>query len=334
VNAKKLVQLVSVAAAIGVLVWLLSRLGWDAIRHTTGQIGWVSGALLFLFALAENLLDGLALRVVIGRELNVMRSLFVNAAGSLMNLVLPWESGEVLKGTLLKGEHGTPKAVSGTIVWNYIFKISRPALSMLTALIAVALCRNVSGTTLALVVLANVFAFSPYLVLRVLIRYGAAERFMRILRRLPYLRRSPERWVAMARDIELQVRGFWHERPAAYLQVFFLQFLARVTGWLNIYVGFAAVGAPLGFANTTLMYATMNVLEYLVALLPARVGVPEGTAYFVCQMYGFNAPIGLVVYTFLRMRNIVVYGILTPFAFLHRKRSTTVDSAAGQETAS
>lgn len=332
-NLKKVVQLVSVAAAMAALAWLLSRLGWGAIRSAVGQIGPVSGVLLFLFALAENLLDGLALRVVIGRELNVMRSLFVNAAGSMMNLVLPWESGEVLKGSLLKGEHGTPKAVSGTIIWNYIFKISRPALSMLTALLAVALCRNVGSRMLALVVLANLLAFSPYVVLRVLIRYGAAERLVRILRRLPYLRRSPEHWLAMARDIDLQVRGGWRERPAAYVQVFFLQLLARVTGWLNIYVGFAAVGAPLGFANATLMYATMNVLEYLVALLPARVGVPESTAYFVCQMYGFNAPIGLVVYTFLRMRNIIVYGLLTPFAFLGRERRTGVAVGVDQKTA-
>jgi hypothetical protein len=78
------------------------------------------------------------------------------------------------------------------------------------------------------------------------------------------------------------------------------------------------VGHPLGFANATLLYATMNVAEYLIALLPARVGVSEGTAFFVCKMFGFNAPIGLIVYAFLRMRNILLYGLLTPFAFIGR----------------
>jgi hypothetical protein len=118
----------------------------------------------------------------------------------------------------------------------------------------------------------------------------------------------------------------------AYLQVFALQFLARVTGWLNIFVGFRAIGSPLSFADTTLMYATMNVVEYVIALLPARVGISEGTAFFVCKLYGFNAPIGLVVYTFLRMRNIIVYGVLTPFAFWGRRRLAVTGHARPQNT--
>jgi hypothetical protein len=324
---KKLLQLVCVTASLAALLWLLSRLGWGNIVASVRQIGWMSAVALFALALAENVLDGLALRVIIGPSLNVSRALLVNAAGSLMNLVLPWESGEVLKGTLLKGDHGSPRAVSGTIIWNYIFKISRPSLSLLAALLAVFLCRNVNGELLALVVVANVLAFSPYVLLRVLIRFGAAERLMKLLGKLPYLRRSPRHWVDVARDIDRQVQSFWHERPGAYLQVFALQFLARTTGWLNIFLGFHAVGAPLSFGNATLMYATMNVAEYLIAVLPARVGISEGTAFFVCKLYGFNAPIGLVVYAFLRVRNILVYGVLTPFVFLGRKTTPRAPAA-------
>jgi hypothetical protein len=288
---------------------------------------------LFLLALAENVLDGLALRVIMGPSLKVTRALTVNAAGSMLNLLLPWESGEVLKGTLLKGPFGTPRSVSSTIIWNYIFKISRPALSLLTALLAALLCHQVSGKILALVVLANVLAFAPYFVLRFIIRFGAAERLMRLMRKLPYLRRSPGHWVDIARNIDGEVRGFWRQRPLAYIQVFVLQFLARTTGWLNIFLGFRAVGVPMSVADATLMYATMNVAEYLIAILPARVGVSEGTAFFVCKLYGFNAPIGLVVYAFLRMRNIIVYGLLTPFAFLGQtgkgKPEPTIAAGAG-----
>jgi Lysylphosphatidylglycerol synthase TM region len=323
-TGKKLLQLVCVAASLAALLWLLSRLGWQNILGSAKQIGWGSAVLLFAFALAENILDGLALRVILGPSLNVTRALLVNAAGSMMNLVLPWESGEVLKGSLLKGDHGSERAVSGTIIWNYIFKISRPALSLLTAVIALFLCHHISGDLLAIVTVANVLAFLPYVILRVVIRFGAAEGLVKVLGKLPYIKRSPDHWIAVARDIDRQVRSFWRERPVAYLQVFALQFLARVTGWLNIFVGFRAIGSPLSFADTTLMYATMNVVEYVIALLPARVGISEGTAFFVCKLYGFNAPIGLVVYTFLRMRNIIVYGVLTPFAFWGRKPAPAV----------
>jgi hypothetical protein len=332
-TGKKALQLICVFAALGALCWLLSRIGWQTISVAVGQIGWLIGSVLFLLALAENVLDGLALRVIMGPSLKVTRALTVNAAGSMLNLLLPWESGEVLKGTLLKGPFGTPRSVSSTIIWNYIFKISRPALSLLTALLAALLCHQVSGKILALVVLANVLAFAPYFVLRFIIRFGAAERLMRLMRKLPYLRRSPGHWVDIARNIDGEVRGFWRQRPLAYIQVFVLQFLARTTGWLNIFLGFRAVGVPMSVADATLMYATMNVAEYLIAILPARVGVSEGTAFFVCKLYGFNAPIGLVVYAFLRMRNIIVYGLLTPFAFLGQtgkgKPEPTIAAGAG-----
>ena len=100
--------------------------------------------------------------------------------------------------------------------------------------------------------------------------------------------------------------------------MFLLQFGARFTGWLNIYFGCRAVGLPYGFDTATLLYATMNVAEYLIAVLPARVGVAEGTAYFVFRMYGLDASMALVLYSLLRVRNVVFHGVLAPFAFLKR----------------
>jgi hypothetical protein len=65
----------------------------------------------------------------------------------------------------------------------------------------------------------------------------------------------------------------------------------------------------------------MNVAEYVIALLPARVGVSEGTAFVVFKLYGLDASTGLVLYTFLRVRNILIHALLTPFAFLNRNRN-------------
>ena len=79
-----------------------------------------------LLGWTESFSDGTALWVVMGQRLRYGFGIAVNAAGSMLNLILPWESGEVLKGTLLRGQFGTQSAVSGTILWNYIFKISRP----------------------------------------------------------------------------------------------------------------------------------------------------------------------------------------------------------------
>jgi len=312
---KKLVQIVSVIFAIVALLWLLNRIGWDTIVRAIRSVGFGGAAVLGSLALAETILDGAALCVIVGKRLKLAFAVVVNGAGSMLNLILPWESGEILKTALLHTQFGSHDALSGTIIWNYIFKLSRPAVSSMTAVLAFVLCRQASGTTIAIVCAANALAFLPYLVLRVLVQYGAAEGLMKILRLIPGVRRHPGHWLDLAKNIDREVQQFWRTRRGAYVRAFVYQSLARMTGWFGIYAGFRLVGLPYGFAEATLVYATMNVAEYVIAILPARVGVSEGTAFFAFKFLGLDPTLGLVLYVVLRVRTILVNGMLTPFAF-------------------
>lgn len=317
---KKVIQLVSVAAALAALLWLLSRIGWGTIGNALGRVGLPGALVLCGLSLAETLFDGAALCTVVGARLRLIFAILVNSAGSTLNLILPWESGEVLKTGLLRSHFGSGPAISGTIIWNYVFKLSRPVVSALTAVLALLLCRNTSTSTIAIVCAANALAFLPYVVLRVVIHYGAAEGLFRILKLIPGLRRHPAQWVELARNIDQQVRQFWKDRPADYIKVFVYQAIARTTGWMSIYAGFKLIGMPYGFADATLVYATMNVAEYVIAMLPARVGVSEGTAFFAFKFLGLDPSSGLILYVVLRVRTVFVNGVLTPFAFLDWRR--------------
>ncbi len=177
---------------------------------------------------------------------------------------------------------------------------------------------------MAIICVANALAFLPYIVLRVVIHYGAAEGLFKILKLIPGLRRHPTQWVELARNIDEQVRQFWKERPADYIKVFVYQTIARLTGWWSIYAGFKFIGLPYGFAEATLVYATMNVAEYVIAILPARVGVSEGTAFFAFKFLGLDPASGVILYVVLRIRTIFVNGMLTPFAFLNWKKKETL----------
>jgi hypothetical protein len=314
---KKAIQLVSVSLAIVALLWLLNRIGWTTIAQAVSRVGWQGAAVLCLLTFAESILDGAALRAILGRKLRLAFAVVVNAAGSTLNLILPWESGEVLKTGLLGGSQGAQEAISGTILWNYIFKISRPALSALTAVLAWALCRDLNNFTIVVVLLANLLAFLPYFLLRLLIRYGAAEGLFKLLRMIPGIRRHPAHWVDLARNIDREVQQFWRLRRGAYLRVFMLQVVARSTGWIGIYAGFRFLGMPYGFAQATLVYATMNVAEYVIAILPARVGVSEGTAFFAFKFLGLDPSLGVILYVVLRVRTVFANGVLTPLAFLN-----------------
>ena len=148
---KRLVQLVCVTGALVGLVWLLGRIGWATIAGALGRVGWLPLVILFLLGWTETATDGAALWVVMGNRLRLGFAVTVNAAGSMLNLILPWESGEVLKGTLLHGQFGTQSAVSATIIWNYVFKISRPVVSLAAAVCAWALCRGTERAHLGVI---------------------------------------------------------------------------------------------------------------------------------------------------------------------------------------
>jgi hypothetical protein len=323
-NLKKLIQLVSVTAAIVALFWLLGRIGWSTIGSALGRVGWVGALVLCGLSLAETILDGAALCTIVGSRLRLAFAIVVNSAGSTLNLILPWESGEVLKTGIMGSYFGSQPAISGTIIWNYIFKLSRPAVSAMTAVLAWLLCRDARPTTIAIVCAANALAFLPYIVLRLVIQYGAAEGLFKVLKLIPGIRRHPAHWVELARNIDREVREFWRRRPAAYLKVFVYQAIARMTGWWGIYAGFKFVGLPYGFAQATLVYATMNVAEYVIAVLPARVGVSEGTAFFAFKFLGLDPALGLILYVVLRVRTVFVNGLLTPFAFLDWNKKEAV----------
>jgi hypothetical protein len=326
---KKLIQLVCVTAALGALFWLLGRIGWSTIGNALGSVGWAGALVLCGLSLCETIFDGAALCTAIGPRLRLAFAVVVNSAGSTLNLILPWESGEILKTGIIRSYLGSQAAISGTIIWNYVFKLARPAVSAMTAALAWMLCREAPATTIAIVSVANVLAFLPYAVLRIVIRYGAAEGLFKLLKLVPGLRRHPSHWVELARNIDREVRQFWKERPADYLKVFAYQAVARMTGWWGIYAGFKLVGLPYGFAEATLVYATMNVAEYVIAILPARVGVSEGTAYFVFKFLGLDPKLGLILYVVLRVRTVFVNGLLTPFAFLDWSKKETAAANPG-----
>jgi hypothetical protein len=316
---KTLVQLVCVTGSLAGLAWLLGRIGWATIGSALARVGWPALAILMLLSWIETVADGAALWVVMGQRLHLGFAVTVNAAGSMLNLILPWESGEVLKGTLLREQFGTQPAISSTIIWNYVFKISRPTLSTAAAFCGWALCRDTDGFLVGVILAANALAFIPYLGLRLFIRYGAAAGFLRVLAFIPILRRHPGHWVEVAHQIDHEVKLFWRQRPVAYLQVFFLQIVARMTGWASYFVALRALGANYSFGQVSLAYATMNVAEYVVAVLPARVGVSESSSFFLFKLLGLDPVLGVIMCVILRVRTIVANGVVTPLAFLNWK---------------
>lgn len=311
---KRAARLAFVALALGGLVWLLDHIGWQQIGDFVVRLGWQGVALLLALGFLEAVFDAAAFRAAVPERVGLFAVLTCNQAGSLLNRFIPWEAGELLKGTLLSRHVSGTAAVSGTVVWNYVFRLSKPV-----AVLGVALFGWMAGPPqqawlAGWMVLAAVAAFLPYVGLRILFWLGVTGRIVRILQRLKVLRRDPERTLQRARALDEAVRRFWRERPAAYGQVVVYQILARLVSWSSFYAVLRLIDRSYDLATSGVLWAAISVMSYVVALFPTRLGTTEVGSAGVFKLAGLDPGLGLTAQLILTVRAIVTSAVLGAFA--------------------
>ncbi len=265
---------------LGLLAFLLHRTGWRDLEQAFRRIGWTTFALLVVLGAVEQVVDCEALRRAMLGRVGLAWTMASNAAGGLVNTVVPFEAGEVVKGALLRQRSTHSRVVSGLIVWNYVWKLAKPAAVATCFVLGVAL-GHVFRKDLQLPVLAGVvLSFVPYLGLRLLLRQRPAERLMRLLARVPRLKQRAQGGVQAAARLDGEVHSFWEHHPAAYLEVLVLTYAGRFVGVLALYLFARRLGLPtdLGSLRLPVFSAGGGRLRGDAAASPGRhdrgIGVP------------------------------------------------------------
>jgi hypothetical protein len=172
-------------------------------------------------------------------------------------------------------------------------------------------------------------SFLPYLFLRMLIRQRPAERLARLLARVPRLRPHLGGWIEGAIVLDRAVRQFWREHPAAYVRVFLLIFAGRVVGLFTVAVLAVRLGLPPDAGSLVFVYVAIMVAEYVTMLLPARLGVAEGSTFLLFKLMGLDPAAGLVMAVIIRIRAVVMLGPTAVFGWMrlhHPPEGKTVPS--------
>lgn len=308
------------ALAFALLIWLLDRIGWNVLLEYVVRVGWLGGAALLTVGFLENLFQALALRRAIAYRVSIFRILAVNGTGAVVNAAIPWEAGEVAKGALLSSDVSSQELVSGLVLWNYLLKFSTPAVSLFTALVAVAVggiyVGNGAGPAIAA---ACLLALVPFVLLRFFLRYGAAELTVRLLFRLRILRKRPEVVLESAVALDQKIRMFRQERPHDFVAVIAYQVLARLSSWLSWVTVLYFMDYPISFSSCALVFSGFSVATYAMAVIPARIGVNEGTGYLLFALMGLDGPTGLIASTLQRVKSLLSSGALGLFALGPRR---------------
>jgi hypothetical protein len=300
-------------AGVGLLAYLVWLIGWDDLVTSLSRIGPLAAVTLLVLGLAESLADAEALRRAMLGRVKLGWTMASNSAGTLVNLAIPFEAGELVKAALLRQHSSDSRVLSGVVVWNYVWKVAKPLLVLLV-FVSAQLLGHAFGQRLFWPLLIGVLvSFLPYLLLRTLIRLRPAERVMKLLGRLPLLRRKAPRWVQAASRLDGEVRDFWIHHPGAYLGTFTFQILGRVAGLATVAVLAGPLGLPTDAGSVALLYAGMVVADYIAMLFPSRIGVSEGALSYLFHQLGLDPGIGLAIALTLRLRVVLVQ---SPFALV------------------
>jgi hypothetical protein len=307
-HRRLLIRFVMVVVGLAAIFLLLQHTGWPVILRSFGQVGLAAFALVTILGFSEHLIDTLALHTAMLGRVSLRGTLLSNSTGALVNTFIPLEAGEVVKGALLRQRSTHGQVLAGLVVWNYVWKVAKPC-ALVVLFFGAELLGNVYPRDLRWTLLGGVaVSFLPYLLLRMLIRARPAERLARLLARVPRLRPHLGGWVEGAIVLDRAVRQFWREHPRAYVRVFLLIFAGRLLGVASLAVLAARLGLPADAGSVAFLYVATMVIEYVTMLLPARLGVTEGSSFLLFKVMGLDPAAGLVMAVILRIRAVVMLG--------------------------
>lgn len=338
----KIFNIVVFIFGLAILVWVILDTGPAVLWTKLSSIGW-SFVWVVLVYLLETVIEVGAWQLLVPphRRTGYFRMFAVSQAGAALNGLLPGQTGEVVKGTLLAGHMKTRWIVSSLLIYNFLFiATTLPVLLIcaLTVLISGCLPLNVSLILFAAVGLS---AILPTL-LFIWIRRGMIGDILRAVKRLPLVGRLiKESLVEEGRKIDHETRATWKHRPADFMIAAILLVAARFLGIVEVWLILFLMGSTVSVPMAAGIFAAGQVFAYATMVLPTSFGVLEGGTKGIFQWFGLAGEIGLSLELVRRIRKfffmfvgIICLGLLSildPAARRVIGRNSPDDGGSGPE---
>jgi|GEM_PF-6746301 len=294
--------------SIILMYYLLNHIGFANIRDSFIKIGFLGAAVLVFMGFAENVLDSASLKYASPKDIPLYKIHAINSVGGIMNSVFPWEAGEFVKSILIKKDATLNEAVMGVVIYNFIFKISKPVVIFLTIILALFLRVRSDSTYIVLIFFASMISFAPYVAISLLIKFSAATKFFKFAGKIT--KRDFSVFIDKVDQFESAVSKFRQRQGKSFFLIFFLQFCARVISLITFLFAAWLIGDVTDtFAILILSHAAINLANYVAMLVPAKLGVAEGTSYFIFSMLGLDGGFGIMIVLILRIKALFTQGV-------------------------
>ena len=295
------------AAGLGLFLWLLHRIGLEAIGRNLASIGWGFAAVLALETVVVLLVTlGWSRTLPPDRRVPFSSLMAMRMAGDGVNALAPAAvvGGEIVHARLLARFIPAAEALGSV------------GLAAMAQFLAQVLFVGLGA------ILARSGALAPRLRLLGLALLAFLAVFVALLERFSRRREGPPgrvaRWLGRVarvfpgggpregffRDLDRNVFGAMRERPLALALAVLFFLCAWVVSAVEVGLVMALLGAPVP-AGTAFAIAVLTVLvEGLFFFVPARVGVQEGGLYAIFLALGLDPARGFSLGLVRRLREL------------------------------
>lgn len=307
---------------LSLFVYLLQRVGWDALAHDFRLMG---GFLILILALS-------GIKYAIGAsawaaaffpdERQSWSALFGSRlAGEAMNYLSMAGPmlGEPVKASMVHGVRFAP-ALASTLLETAVNAIAASLVTV--AGLAALMLWHAPGNTLR---------YAGYGTILILLALGLG--FLYALKyRVPFLTWPWQRlrhisWLCSSTLgehlalIEERLHRLRAERPAALWLIFLLSFVSQGLGLVEIYAVVIPLGITPGVSSVLVMEAFTKLAKALFFFIPARLGADEGSSAGIFALLGLAPTAGVTLALARRARTLVWSAVGLAFLLAHSVKS-------------
>jgi hypothetical protein len=311
---RNLLRIVLFILSLAILFFLLKSIGFDKLADAFVKVGWSGAVILICCGFLENGSDALGLYYALPQRKNFLRVFSSNCLGALTNYIIPWEVGELVKIGMIKEVAGSANSIKGVILWNYIYKLSKGCSIFALVVLSLIVWFIMPDETYQLdkfwlVLLCSFLGFLPYFGMMILIKSNISVKVVKLLKYLG--KKNTDELIKKAEQMDKDLKLFKKERPLDYKRTFWLQYFARHVSLLTFLLCTYFAGFDYSLSTLILIHCSINLGNYISAVIPMKFGVGEGIGFLMFTFMGLPGEAGGLVTFILRIKAIIAMSLVS-----------------------
>lgn len=299
--------------------WILWRMvqsvGVGHLARNIAEMGWWLLPLIFVYPVifAFDTLGWLySFPTALPRHVS-FRSLYsIRIIGETLNCVIPFSAslgGEPVKAELLKRRHGIPLSdgLASILIVHTTFWVS------LNLFVVAGIAMTVKSLPLTPVLWKSVLAFmiglgSVAVSLIIGLHFGVFQKIHKLGDRMKW-------WGGLSSDklsrflkLDGQIKAFYTANRRRFVLSTFWNFLGWASGAFEVWYTARLVGMQIGWSESWLLEALIQVLRIVTFFIPSSIGAQEGGIVLIFREFGFGTEQALTFALIRRLRELVWIG--------------------------